>query len=272
MNVTDLYTFFLEDWGWIVFALIALIAALIVLFDSRRRHISAGVWLFSLMLCLVVYLVMGIYAFSNAEVRASMQGFRASLFYLGVSAGIAPLLLLAGYFIAYRDIGGSANIDTGAGPYGFRSPQYRLDLQGSESDVQAEAKKSNVNKQKADENAEPVFQPPIPQMPVAQLEAMNRPRAAAWLIDFYNPNFQFQLYTDSTKVGRNTNNDLIFEDNLQVSKEHFRIRAIAENRFVIHDMGSSGGTYVNGQRLIQEHMLSSSDIIQIANLQFRFVQ
>lgn len=55
----------------------------------------------------------------------------------------------------------------------------------------------------------------------------------------------------------------------QVSKEHAEVRRGAAEQFSIHDMGSTNGTYVNGQR-VAEAPLANGDIIHVAHKEFRF--
>ena len=54
----------------------------------------------------------------------------------------------------------------------------------------------------------------------------------------------------------------------QVSKEHTEISRRGKD-FVIRDLGSTNGTFVNGQR-IQEAPLADGDIIHVAHKEFRF--
>src|SRR5579864_823613 len=56
----------------------------------------------------------------------------------------------------------------------------------------------------------------------------------------------------------------------QISKEHAEI-SWSDGQFIIRDLGSTNGTFVNGQR-IQETILQNGDIIHVAHEEFRFVQ
>ena len=56
----------------------------------------------------------------------------------------------------------------------------------------------------------------------------------------------------------------------QISKEHAEIDCSGDH-FVIRDLGSTNGTYVNGQR-VQECPLKNGDIVHVAHEEFRFLQ
>jgi hypothetical protein len=58
----------------------------------------------------------------------------------------------------------------------------------------------------------------------------------------------FPLTQQVVNLGRRTDNHIVLEDK-RVSRIHAQIRAI-ERRYVIFDLDSSGGTYVNGERYL----------------------
>jgi pSer/pThr/pTyr-binding forkhead associated (FHA) protein len=64
-------------------------------------------------------------------------------------------------------------------------------------------------------------------------------------------------------IGRHPINDLRFDADrdLDVSSRHAELRAIA-NRYVLVDLGSTNGTYVNGQVLDGERPLLDGDVLQ----------
>lgn len=64
-------------------------------------------------------------------------------------------------------------------------------------------------------------------------------------------------------IGRGADNDLVIGD-LQVSREHAQLRAI-RGRFVIFDLNSTGGTFVNGAAVTQQE-LSPGDLITLADV------
>lgn len=64
-----------------------------------------------------------------------------------------------------------------------------------------------------------------------------------------------------TSIGRSHENTVVIDDP-RISRHHLEIRVIRE-QFVLFDLDSSGGTYVNGQR-ISQGMLYPGDLISLA--------
>lgn len=67
-----------------------------------------------------------------------------------------------------------------------------------------------------------------------------------------------------TSLGRSLNNDVVIDDP-RISRRHAQIRRRA-GRYVIYDLGSSGGTLVNGVR-VSECLLASGDVISLAGVE-----
>jgi hypothetical protein len=68
-------------------------------------------------------------------------------------------------------------------------------------------------------------------------------------------------------IGRGADNQLVLED-LRVSRKHAQLRVI-NNRYVIFDLDSTWGTFVNGQRVV-ECALYPGDVISLAGVQMIF--
>lgn len=77
----------------------------------------------------------------------------------------------------------------------------------------------------------------------------------------------YPLSETVTNIGRLSDNHLVIEDG-RVSRRHAQIRYI-NDRFVIFDLGSSGGTYVNNQRVTQA-VLKPGDVISLAGVPIVF--
>jgi hypothetical protein len=75
-----------------------------------------------------------------------------------------------------------------------------------------------------------------------------------------NAGSKFWLDSDVTHIGRHPESD-IFLDDITVSRRHAEIRRSSDG-FVLHDVGSLNGTYVNRER-VEGAELRSGDEIQI---------
>jgi pSer/pThr/pTyr-binding forkhead associated (FHA) protein len=77
----------------------------------------------------------------------------------------------------------------------------------------------------------------------------------------------FELISPVTNIGRNSTNHLILND-LRVSRTHAQIRSVGDD-YIIFDIGSSGGTYINGER-ISQRKLKPGDVISLAGIKLIF--
>jgi hypothetical protein len=71
----------------------------------------------------------------------------------------------------------------------------------------------------------------------------------------------------TSRIGRSPNNDIVVSD-LGVSKHHAELRRSPDGRYSIIDLGSHGGTYVNGTRVYQAE-LTVGDLISIGHTTFK---
>jgi pSer/pThr/pTyr-binding forkhead associated (FHA) protein len=62
-------------------------------------------------------------------------------------------------------------------------------------------------------------------------------------------------------IGRKNTNHIVVND-LRVSRTHAQIRKVKAD-YVIFDVGSSGGTFINANR-IDQHILRPGDVISLA--------
>jgi pSer/pThr/pTyr-binding forkhead associated (FHA) protein len=77
----------------------------------------------------------------------------------------------------------------------------------------------------------------------------------------------FPLEEEEILLGRDEEADITIDDK-RISRQHCKI-SLAENGYVITDLGSSNGTFVNGQR-VTEKPLEDGDQIQIGSSRFKF--
>jgi len=73
----------------------------------------------------------------------------------------------------------------------------------------------------------------------------------------------FPLKNSVVNIGRRLDNQLVIDDP-RISRSHAQLRAI-KGRFVIFDLNSTGGTFVNGQRISQSVMYPG-DVISLAGV------
>lgn len=78
----------------------------------------------------------------------------------------------------------------------------------------------------------------------------------------------FDLRRDgSTSIGRARANDIVVDD-VACSNEHCRIRP-ENGRFVLHDLQSTNGTFVNERRVVT-HPLEAGDVVQVGETHLTF--
>ena len=73
----------------------------------------------------------------------------------------------------------------------------------------------------------------------------------------------FNLEQTIINIGRNRDNQLVLNDP-RISRRHAQLRAV-KDQFILFDLDSSGGTFVNGER-IQTKALQSGDVISLAGI------
>ncbi|MCX6054011.1 MAG: FHA domain-containing protein [Chloroflexi bacterium] len=82
-----------------------------------------------------------------------------------------------------------------------------------------------------------------------------------------NDNKLIPIDKNVLNIGRRSTNDIMIND-LRISRTHAQIRK-SRNGYVIFDIGSSGGTFINGERIF-EHVLRSGDVISLAGYMMIF--
>src|SRR5512138_65218 len=75
------------------------------------------------------------------------------------------------------------------------------------------------------------------------------------------PGATFSLEGDQLVIGRDTSSAIAIND-AEVSRKHARLN-YQGGKYVIEDLGSTNGTFVNGQRLVSPVVLKSGDVISL---------
>ena len=76
-----------------------------------------------------------------------------------------------------------------------------------------------------------------------------------------NPGTVFALEIDQIGIGRDSANEISVND-AEVSRRHARL-TFQGGKYVLEDMGSTNGTFVNGQRLSGPRVLKSGEVISL---------
>jgi hypothetical protein len=105
-----------------------------------------------------------------------------------------------------------------------------------------------------------------PQDAAAPEEAWSLPDSGFLIVDGVK---EFRLSRAVVNIGRQLDNDLVVDDP-RVSRHHAQLRAI-KGRFVLFDLNSSGGTFINGQRASQS-ILYPGDVLSLAGVSLIFGQ
>ena len=75
------------------------------------------------------------------------------------------------------------------------------------------------------------------------------------------PGATFSLEGDQLVVGRDSASAIAIND-AEVSRKHARLN-FQGGKYVIEDLGSTNGTFVNGQRLVSPVVLKSGDVVSL---------
>src|SRR5262245_44609725 len=74
---------------------------------------------------------------------------------------------------------------------------------------------------------------------------------------------EYTLEAELTTIGRSRTCDIVVPQNL-VSRLHAKIERVGP-RYMLRDAGSANGTFVNGRRLYESHLLAHDDLIGLGS-------
>jgi pSer/pThr/pTyr-binding forkhead associated (FHA) protein len=85
---------------------------------------------------------------------------------------------------------------------------------------------------------------------------------------------RFEIDLSGLKFGRTSVNQIMIDD-LAVSSEHAQINVLKDeqgvSRFVLQDMGSTNGCYINEQKIEEQQLLRHKDVVRIGWNSFTFI-
>ena len=77
-----------------------------------------------------------------------------------------------------------------------------------------------------------------------------------------------ELVTDEIRIGRHADNDLVLPSD-RVSRKHARVFR-REERFLVEDLASSNGTFVNGRKLVanRSESIRHQDVLRMGDYRY----
>ena len=84
------------------------------------------------------------------------------------------------------------------------------------------------------------------------------------------PGAVYTLEGEQLMIGRDSTNEIVIND-AEVSRRHAHL-TFQGGKYVLEDLGSTNGTFVNGIRLDSPRRLSSGDLIRVGETQLRYEQ
>ncbi len=96
---------------------------------------------------------------------------------------------------------------------------------------------------------------------------MNAPDSYRAYLILQESGQQYPLDPELTTIGRKSGNSIVLNEDLKVSRHHATISRDGE-AYILHDVGSANGTFVNDRRLTEPHTLAAGDIIRIGASRF----
>lgn len=77
------------------------------------------------------------------------------------------------------------------------------------------------------------------------------------------PGKQYSLAKSEIYIGRDITNDIVINDP-EVSRKHARL-TVQSGGYLLEDLGSTNGTFIDGQRITGPHMMSPREVIMLGD-------
>ena len=253
------------NWGVFVAFVLALAATFWVFFDAQRRGRESILWKVVAVVSLIL-VIPSVILRIDPTLALNVLGAVEPLAWLGIVAGVAALVTIFAYSL------GVAVEEPAAFPYSEPAP-----LSPPMPPTVAAAPPPPPPPDPG-----PTVAPQGPPWPEparaggvpapAKTELMYKePPQLAWLVQRSGSRVgkEFRL-GEVTNVGRDASQCDIVIDYGTVSRQHARVR-LEDARFVLYDLASSNGTFVNDQQ-IQKQPLLDGDRVRFGSVDFSFME
>ncbi|MGC1377736.1 MAG: FHA domain-containing protein [Anaerolineales bacterium] len=245
--------------GWVLFLLAAVAANVWMIYDIQKRMLKATGWLMAAILSGLLIVPVILYRFTVNPVlpdpTSPLVSYGEAIFYLGILAGIAPVVIAVGYYVTFQGLVGC-----------MRGHVYDVGLRQCPECARIDNPPRPV--------APPAYPPQMPAQPRPQEDFQaaprkNKPKTQAWLSN--SAGKSYQLCAGETTVGRSPQNDIQISGDTTVGRQHAKI--VEQNgHFKLIDLGTKNYTRVNGNIVRQPVNLEPNDEICFGdNSVMRFV-
>jgi hypothetical protein len=297
----QLFMFYLEQRGWLYLVTIPSLVFIVTLIDNQRNDRGGIGWLVGMFISILAFVPAAIYDIGPQETIDALVNVRIPMFYAGVLGAIVPIMLLLGYFLSTRNVPQSEQVQqVGAvqAPLGGGgNPPFAMDNGSADQPTMLDSVPTVGASGPPPVGFGPppgAFPPPAsggapagfsgaPMPPLGlgdgptMLEASHapmqgrsqKPHINAWLIDLSNDSVRYQLFEGETVIGRGTQFDIALTDSA-VSRPHAVIEQKGRS-FMLRDLGSRSGTFVNGYPIDGEGQIMQNTKIRIGNHEYRFI-
>ncbi len=247
------------NWGVAIAFAITFVTTLWIFFDSQSNGYEARLWRWLSMLMAMVVTPSVIISFVPHLALGLPPGLLTFLAVIGAAAALIALLSLLLYGLGVgvsipetEEALAETSVGQGEGPASPKPPGIKPAATPPRG-VRPVTTKERITPATGDTvRIKNVYRQA---MPLAWIVALNGP--------YTGREFRLQKVTD---IGREPNhNDVVIEDPT-LSRQHARIR-YEKGAFVIYDLASVNGVFVNGQR-VQRRVLTHGDRIKLGQLMF----
>lgn len=266
-------------WGVFVAFGLAVITVFWIFFDAQRRGRESILWKVVAVISPIL-IIPSLILRIDPTLALNILDAVEPLAYLGLAGGVAALIALFAYSVG---IGVSEHRCPTCGrildPSWDRCPYCAPPVPVSSlPPTQAAPQPSLPPSPPLEPTRAPVSpawpEPPRPAVvpPPAKTEILRKePPQLAWLVQRSGARAgkEFRL-GEVTNIGRDASQNDVVIDEPSVSRQHARVR-LENGRFVLYDLASSNGTFVNNQQ-VQKQTLLDGDAVRFGSVDFYFME